>query len=158
MSIKVTMAEVRNAYRAFKGTTSGDNKLDGGIGNAVLPPKASLRVAKLIRALKDELTDFEEAQRKIIIDAGGVNEMGAALLKLDPRKDDETQDAYDARAEEHRKKVNDINDKVSEMLKEEVDIAVEPLPLSIFENERAPEKSAQLRPVDLADAGQFIRE
>ncbi len=146
--IKATVQEVREAFRAFS----------VGIGTVSLPPKAAWRVARLITKLKPIVRDFEETQRKMLLDAGGVNEGGAIVLKLSPRKDDEKQEDFDKREAVHVALVTRLNEGMDELTKEEVEIAYDPIPLSLFENEKDPAKSPDLKPVDLANAGPFLTE
>ena len=145
--IKTTVREVVEAFSALSS-----------IGAEKLPAKAAYRVSKLISKLKSEVKDFEETKRKLFLDAGGVSENGGITLKEPVRRDDEPQADFDEREKAHKETINKLSADLDELLKEPTEIDYDAIPLSLFENEKDPEKSAQLRPVDLANAGSFIKE
>lgn len=148
---KSKLHEVRLAFSAFSGRQMPDGTVDGGIGNADIPAKASHRVSRLIVKLRSELRAFEEAQRKAFLAAGAVNEGGTLMMKAPERKDDESQADFDARVEAHKQAVNKLNEEINELLEQEVEIDYQPIPLSLFED-------SKLKPNDLANAGPFISE
>lgn len=145
--VKATVQEVVDAFGAF--TSIGAEKLSA---------KAAYRVSRLISKLKSEVRDFEETKRKLFLDAGGVNEAGDITIKGPDRCDGESQADFDARVKQHAEVVNKLSDDINALLKEPVEIDYDPIPMTLFENESDPAKSAQLRPVDLANAGPFIKE
>ena len=148
--MKATVQECRDAFKAFSGP--------GGIGSVVLPAKAAWRVSRLISKLKPVVRDFEETQRKLIIDAGGRESGGMIELKNDPKGKTESDADFKAREAAFLQQINDHTKAVEELTKEEVEVDYESIPLSLFENEREPDKSPALKPMDLANAGPFIQE
>lgn len=148
--IKATIQECRDAYVAFAG--------QGGIGSAALPHKAAWRVSRVIGKLKTVVRDFEETHRKLLMDAGGVANGNVVEIAAPERKEGESQADFEGRQKKHIETIHDLNKAVTELTKEEVEVSYDPIPLDLFGDERNPEKSAQLRPVDLESAGPFIKE
>lgn len=147
MTIEATVQEVIQASRALKN-----------IGEAKLPPKSAWRVSRLTSKLAPFVRDFQETQRKLMVDHGAEQEGVTLSLKLPERLDKESNEEFAKRVSAYRTSVKELNDAVELVLKEKVSIDYDPIPLSLFENAADENRSAQLAPNDLADAGPFIKE
>lgn len=144
--IKVKIQDAKTAYVAFTE-----------IGQIALPPKAAYRVARLISKLRGPVSSFEETQHKLYLEAGGVLSGNSISVKAPERLDDESPEEFQQREAEHIAKVQQLRQGMKELLDEEVEIDYDPIPLSLFDND-SPERAAKLKPVDLANAGPFIKE
>ena len=146
--MKVT---VRQAVEGFQGLTS--------IGMKEIPPKAALKVARLIATLRAEATAYEKAQEKAYLNAGAELVSNGNLSILDPvRSADESEADYAVRLSAARKRMLDVKNDVEALLDTEIEIVGEPLPFTLFLNDKDPEKSATQKPFDLSRVLPFVTE
>jgi len=148
--IKATVQEVLDSHKAFRRINE----------EVRLPQKAAWRVARLLNKLKPEVKNFEEAQLKLFMDAGGVQSGGGVQLEALEREDDESSAEWAKRQKEHRDTLNKLSDEMRGLSKNEVEIDYDPIPLVLFEDdEKTPaEKRRQFSANDFADAGPFLVE
>lgn len=145
--IDCTVQEVRDAYRAFKR-----------IGEETrLPQKAAWRISRLMGKMKPILADFEEAQKKLFLDAGGAVSGAGVEIRPPERGTDETDEAWDAKLKEHRDTMNRLSQDIAALTKEKAQIDYDPLPLTMLDDDD-PKRAQRFSFNDLADAGPFIAE
>lgn len=148
--ISVTVEQIRLAYGALRRINE----------ETKLPQKAAWRLARLLGKMKPIMVDFEQAQVKIFLDAGGYHSGNGVSIDAPVRGEDETAEAWATRQKTHRELVNKLNDDVKKLNDEVEEIDYEPIPMSLFEDdEKTPvDKRRVFRANDFADAMPFLAE
>lgn len=150
MSIKVTILEVRQAYRALRRINE----------EARLLWESAWETSKVLNKQRPLVLNFEETQAKLFRDAGAVPADGGLKLEDPVRGEDEPGEDFSARMAEYREKARALDEAIREMNALVVEVDCAPLPLRYFKDEGnvKPEKRKLYSGNDLADAAPFLEK
>jgi len=146
--IKCTVKEVIAGYSALRR-----------LNQQPLPEKAAWRMARLLNKMKVVVLDFEETQIKLFIDAGGVRDMEGIGFPALVRADLDSDAVWNRRISHRQDTIADLQEKLSSLKKEEVEIDYNPVPTSLFALPgKTPDDEARFSANDFADAAPFLAE
>lgn len=139
--IKCTVQECRDAHRALRRINE----------EVKLPAKAAWRVARLLSKLKSIVADFEEAQLKMFLQAGGVQVGNGVQIEALTRGEEESQPDWEKRQAERKAALDKLSEEIRTLTKAEESIDYDAIPLSLF-------GEAAMLANDLADVGPFVTD
>ena len=149
MAIECTLKDLLLAHKALRRINE----------EARLDAKSAWTVARMLRKMKPELSDHDDAVRKLTLDAGGqvtgFGQLGIEPIVRDKKESDAT---FLARVEARRLRLEALYKGVENLSEQKVSIDLDPLPLSIFTAAAEGAPALKVSGNDLADLGPFLAD
>jgi len=147
--IEATLQEVTLAYRALRRINDETRQ----------PAKAAWRISRLLGKMSSPLKHYEEAQVKLILDAGGIRTVTGAMLQ-EPVRNGEDPETWAKILEDDSRERLQLREQLTLLSEEKIKIEYDPIPLTMLDDDPAapPDKKRGYSANDFADLGPFISE
>lgn len=151
--IKAKLSDARNAFIAFSRIFE----------ETKLGQDPTWAVSRMLRHLKGHVKDFDRAQSKLYRDRGGVVVgNGVQMQTLQERDKNESLAEFEARFQSYRENCNALADEIEDLTDRDIEVDLDPIPMSIFpkkrKNEKGEEEEILYRATDIANAGPFVTD